>query len=85
MAGSLTKLRTSNPLQVQSLAEAGVRRCLEARGPSGEGCREPVALRLRHGTSRWARCLPRYRLVKYTTTVCGLFVAPVAQTVIRPL
>jgi hypothetical protein len=27
----------------------------------------------------------RYRLVKYTTTVCGLFVAPVAQTVIRPL
>jgi hypothetical protein len=26
----------------------------------------------------------RYRFVKYTTTVCGLFVAPVADTVTRP-
>jgi hypothetical protein len=26
----------------------------------------------------------RYRFVKYTTTVCGLFVAPKAETVTRP-
>jgi len=27
---------------------------------------------------------PGYRMVKYTTTDCGLFVAPVARTVIEP-
>ena len=26
----------------------------------------------------------RYRFVKYTTTVCGVFVPPVAETVTRP-
>jgi hypothetical protein len=44
---------------------------------------EPLSVRNVLGVI-WAAARPRYFLCMITDTVCGLFVAPVAQTLIQP-